>query len=172
MRRHANVVNIDEIEPRTPPSPGPARFGASVKRLAVAAGGSKLGANLFQVPAGKTAVPHHAHLGNEEAIYLLRGRGTLRIGNDRVEVRPGDWIALPTGEAHAHQLLADQGEELEYLCISTMNEVDVVTYPDSGKLLAAFGGHPPAGTRKMFRLEDSGVDYWDGEDAAPDKPEG
>ena len=56
MRRHTNVVNLDEIEPWTPPAAGPPPFGASVKRVASAAGSKQIGANLFHVPAGKTAV--------------------------------------------------------------------------------------------------------------------
>jgi uncharacterized cupin superfamily protein len=104
----------------------------------------------------------HAHLNNEEAIFMLHGRGTLRIGKERVPVRPGDWIALPAGEEHAHQLLADQGEELSYLAISTMNDADIVVYPDSGKAQAA-AGVPGAGFRKIFRLADGNVGYWEGE---------
>jgi uncharacterized cupin superfamily protein len=166
MRRHANVVNLDESEQWTPPRAGPPPFGATVKRLAALAGGKKLGANHYRVAAGQTAVPLHAHLANEEAIFVLEGRGTLRIGNERVAVRAGDWISLPVGEEHAHQLLADQGEELAYLCISTMNDVEVVTYPDSNKLMAA-AGMGPGGMRKIFRKADGNVDYWDGEGTKP-----
>lgn len=163
MKRHANVANIDELEPWAPPAAGPRPFSATVKRLAGATGGVNLGANLFTVPAGSTAVPMHAHHNNEEAIFVLRGHATLRIGQDRIAVRPNDWIALPAGEAYAHQLLADQGEEISYLVISTMNSVDVVTYPDSDKLMVAVGKHPPAGIRQIFRRADGNVDYWAGE---------
>ena len=71
----------------------------------------------------------HAHHANEEAIYLLEGRGSLRIGHTLVEVRPGDWIALPPGAEGAHQLLADRGEELTYLCMSTTLDVEVGHVP-------------------------------------------
>jgi uncharacterized cupin superfamily protein len=166
-RRHPNVVNLDELTAWSPPSSGPAPFGASVKRLASAAGSKQLGANCFSVPAGRTAVPLHAHHNNEEAIFVLGGKGTLQVGKDRIAVRAGDWIGLPAGEEFAHQLMADQGEPLEYLAISTMNGVDVVTYPNSGKLMAAVGGHPPQGSRHLFRSRDGNVDYWEGEGEAP-----
>jgi uncharacterized cupin superfamily protein len=161
-RRHPNVVNIDEIDWSGPPRPGPPPFKGEVKRLSAVAGGKGLGANLFRVPPGGTAVPLHAHHANEEAVYVLQGRGTLRLGSKRVEIRPGDWIALPPGAEHAHQIFADQGEELLYLCVSTMNEVDIVTYPDSKKLLA-IAGAAAGGMRTMFRSADGGVDYFEGE---------
>jgi uncharacterized cupin superfamily protein len=162
-RRHPNVVNVDEVDWWAPPKAGPPPFTSQAKRLSAVAGGRGIGANLFRVPAGGTAVPMHAHHANEEAIYVLQGRATLRIGQKRVEVRAGDWIALPPGKDHAHQLLADQGEEITYLCVSTMIEVDVVTYPDSKKLLATAGPAAAGSLRAMFRLADGGVDYFEGE---------
>jgi uncharacterized cupin superfamily protein len=47
-------------------------------------------------------------------------------------VRPGDWIALPPGPAHAHQMVnSSAAEPLVYLCVSTMHGVEIVEYPDS-----------------------------------------
>jgi uncharacterized cupin superfamily protein len=162
-RRHPNVVNVDEVDWWSPPKAGPPPFKGEVKRLAAVAGGRGLGANLFRVPAGGIAVPMHAHHANEEAIYVLEGTGTLRIGSKRVEVRAGDWIALLPGADYAHQLLADRGDDLSYLCVSTMLDVDVITYPDSGKILASAGPPGPGSIRAMFRAADGGVDYFEGE---------
>lgn len=162
-RRHPNVVNVDEVDWGGLPRVGPPPFKGQVKRLAAVAGGRGLGASLLRVPAGGVAFPMHAHHANEEAIYVLEGKGTLRLGHKRVEVRPGDWIALPPGEDHAHQLLADRGDDLSYLCVSTMLDVEVVTYPDSGKLMAAAGPAATGGIRAVFRLADGGVDFFEGE---------
>jgi uncharacterized cupin superfamily protein len=163
MTRHPNVVNVDELDFGAAPRPGPPPFGGQVKRLAASSGAKQLGCNWFSVPAGATLAPLHAHHNNEEAIFLLRGEGTVQIGEARVRVRPGDWISLPAGEAHAHQLFADQGVDLQYLAISTMNDVDLITYPNSGKLLATVRAPAPLGLRKMFRGTDGDVDYWEGE---------
>jgi uncharacterized cupin superfamily protein len=163
MPRHPNVINVDELDFGAAPKPGPVPFGGSVKRLAGSSGAKQLGANWFNVPAGATLAPLHAHHNNEEAIFLLKGKGTLQIGAAKVAVREGDWVSLPAGEAHAHQLFADQGEALEYLAISTMNEVDLITYPNSDKLLATVRAPAPQGLRKMFHLKDGDVDYWEGE---------
>jgi uncharacterized cupin superfamily protein len=162
MRRHPNVANFDELGDWAPPGKGPEGFGGKAKRLTQATGGQKLGGSYFIVPAGHSAVPKHAHYNNEEAIFILQGSGTIEIGNEKIAVRPGDWISLPAGEAHAHQLFADQNEELRYLAMSTMNDVDVVTYQNSQKLMAACGA-PPTGFKKVFHLADGNVPYWDGE---------
>lgn len=162
-RRHPNVVNLDEAEPFVPPGERPAPFAGAARRLGAAAGGRGLGCTHFRVPAGATAVPFHAHHVNEEAIFVLDGEGTLRVGDERVAVRTGDWIALPPGDAHAHQLWADRGVELAYLCVSTMTPVEIVTYPDSRKLLAAVGGFGQTSLRKMFWQSDGDVPYFAGE---------
>jgi uncharacterized cupin superfamily protein len=163
MTRHPNVINVDELEFGATPRPGPPPFGGKVKRLAASSGAKQLGCNWFAVAAGETLAPLHAHHNNEEAIFVLRGEGTAQIGEARIRVRSGDWISLPAGEAHAHQLCADQGVDLEYLAISTMNEVDLISYPASQKLLATVRATPPLALRKMFHAADGDVDYWDGE---------
>lgn len=170
-RRHPHVVNIDEVETWKPPVPGPPPFAATAKWVGAAAGSKKLGARLFEVPAGHTAMPCHAHHNNEEALFILEGRGTVRIGSERVPVRAGDWVAHLAGPEHAHQLWADAGEPIRYLAISTMNDVDVVTYPDSGKLLTAMG-LPPTGIRKIFHVADGNKGYWDGEGQATEDRDG
>lgn len=166
-RRHPTVVNLDEAEPFVPPGERPAPFGGVAKRLGAATGGKGLGCSHFRIPAGKTGVPLHAHHINEEAIFVLEGEGTLRVGAERVAVRAGDWIALLPGEAHAHQLLADRGAEIAYLCVSTMTPADIVTYPDSGKILAAVGSFGQSSLRKMFWQKDGDVPYFAGEGEPP-----
>ena len=166
-RRHENVVNVDEAEAFSPPGEKPPAFAATAKRLGAQAGAKGIGCGHFRVPAGKTGVPLHAHHVNEEAMFILDGEGTLRLGTERILVRAGDWIALPPGEAHAHQLLADRGVEIAYLCMSTMTPADIVTYPDSKKLLAAVGGFGQTSLRKMFWQKDGDVPYFAGEDGPP-----
>lgn len=167
-RRHANVLNSDEIEPRII-SQG--RHSLTVKALAHPAGSQQLGASLTTVPPGHVSFPSHFHCGSEEAIYVLSGTGTARIGGDRVAVRPGDWLAFPPGPDHAHQMINDGPEPLVYLCMSTTVSTDVVVYPDSNKV-NVFGtdASSPRGLRHfgIYRRED-GKDYsgyWDREPEA------
>ena len=160
-RRHPNVVNLSEIEPRV--TTEGTRFGSSTRRLGAAAGGVGLGASYFEVEPGRTAFPAHWHCANEEAIYVLEGEGTARIGDARVPVRAGDWIAMPPGPEHAHQLVNTGTVPLRYLAISTMQKVEIVGYPDSKKFGAAAIGPSGPWVRHLF-LEGTSASYYDGED--------
>ena len=68
----------------------------------------------------------------------------------------------------AHQLFNEGSEVLRYLVFSTMEEPDVVVYPDSKKV-GVFAGAAPGGDKAARTLLTylplaSEVDYWSGED--------
>jgi uncharacterized cupin superfamily protein len=52
------------------------------KQLSEATDGDRLGCSLYELPPGKASWPYHYHTANEEALYVLSGTGTLRIGVD------------------------------------------------------------------------------------------
>jgi uncharacterized cupin superfamily protein len=89
---------------------------------------------------------YHYHLANEEAIYVLEGSGTLRIGGEEIQVSRGDYVTFLSRAEGAHQIVNTSDEPLRYLCFSTMAEPDVMVYPDSGKIgvLFSLGPHPAA----------------------------
>jgi len=142
------------------------RFG--FRRRQLSDGSGRLGCSIFEVAPGRSAWPRHYHCANDEAIYVLEGAGTMRLGDSTVEVAAGDYVALPAGAAAAHQLINTSGAPLRYLCFSTMNEPDVAFYADSAKV-GVMVGAPPGGIKErrtfsgIFRIA-SNVDYWDGED--------
>jgi uncharacterized cupin superfamily protein len=140
-RRHPQVVNLDELEPVSVAHGD--RYDGRRVMLGRAAGGRRLGASHMRVPPGKTAWPAHYHAGNEEALFILEGQGTLRLGEARVPVRAGDWVALPAAP-EAHQLLNDGAADLVYLAVSTQDPTDITVYPDSNKV-GLFGGAAPGG---------------------------
>jgi uncharacterized cupin superfamily protein len=163
-RRHANVVNIDELESM---GRGKGRFGIGAKRLGKPAGAKAIGINHVELQAGKTSFPYHFHTGVEEGIYILSGTGEMRIGKDTVPVKAGDYIAFPPGPDHAHTLTNTGGQAMQYLSLSNQNTTDVVGYPDSGKFLFMGLKDPstwPEGmwVRKIVKDQES-VDYWEGE---------
>jgi uncharacterized cupin superfamily protein len=169
QRRHPLVVNADEIPPfegkdAFPSFPDGAGFGFRARRLAAAAGATQLGCTLYEVEPGKTAFPCHWHLSNEEAILVIAGTGSLRLGDAEVAVRAGDYVALPVGKDHAHQLVATGTETLRYYCISTMKDPEVAGYPDSRKIafLSRRQGQP---LRAIFYEEDARA-YFDREPRA------
>lgn len=165
-RRHPNVVNVEEIEALD--MTGSKRFASRMRMLGAAAGGQALGCTWYEVPPGKSAFPRHAHTANEEAMFVLEGAGRLRIGDAEVQVRAGDFVALPAGKAHAHQVLNEGEGPLRYLCWSTKAMPDVVFFPDSGKVGYTAPGTPgdpasPPIEQGMFRERDS-VGFLDDED--------
>ncbi len=165
MADHPNVVGDQDVE-WTEHSHGE-KFGYRRKSLGSAAGGDKLGCSLYEVPPGRRAWPYHYHLANEEAIYVLEGSGTLRIGGQEILLSEGAYAALPARAEGAHQLINSSEVVLRYLCFSTMVEPDVMVYPDSGKV-GIFGGAAPGGPKEertfsKFLRGDAEVGYYDGE---------
>jgi uncharacterized cupin superfamily protein len=161
-RRHPNVINRDEA-PQTETKKG--KHQILTRRLGPATGSLKLGATLTEIPPGAISYPFHYHCAKEEAVYVLSGTGTARIGEARVAVRAGDWVAYPVGPAHAHQMINDGSEPLVYLALSTGETAEVVGYPDSNKVAASAGDGKTTWVRQIGRAGES-LDYWDGEPGA------
>lgn len=141
-------------------------FSADLARLGPLIGLEQLGCCLTIVPPGKTAFPYHNHHAIEEAIIILAGEGTYRFGEDRYAVRAGHVLAAPIGGRDvAHQLINTGTGDLKYVCVSTMQPVDVVEYPDCNKVGAVRwtegDGDEPAFRHRAFSAEP--VDYWEGE---------
>jgi len=135
------------------------------QKLAAAAGGEDLGCSRYELPPGGKSWPYHYHTGNEEALYVLSGAGTLRLDGDTVSLEAGDYVALPSGEAGAHRVVNDGDAPLRYLALSTMRDPDVTVYPDSD-WIGVFAGSPPGGEGERdvsghYRREET-VDYWEG----------
>jgi uncharacterized cupin superfamily protein len=166
MEKHPNVASEEAL--RWAEHHRGQKYGFRRKQLGAAAGAEMLGCSLYEVPPGRTAWPYHFHLANEEAIYVLEGSGTLRIGGEEVGISKGDYVALPIGEKQAHQLINSSEKTLRYLCFSTMEEPDVTVYPDSKKV-GIFAGSAPGGPKEKRTLQrylraDAEVDYYEGED--------
>lgn len=127
-------------------------------------GARQLGYNLTVVPAGKTQCPFHSHRAEEEMFLILEGTGELRYGGQRYPLRKHDVIACPTGGPEtAHQIVNTGSGDLRYLSLSTLSEVEVCEYPDSGKVGIFSGREGEPAFRAMFRAA-SRVEYYDGED--------
>lgn len=160
--RSPHVANDQHVEVESLERDGAVRLYR--RRLGHATGGEKLGASLIELQPRHRSWPHHAHTANEEALYILEGRATLRLDDERVPLEAGDYVTLPAGRAHQ---LINQDEVTRYLCISTMQHPEVLTYPDSEKVGVMVGAAPGGdrSSREMmafFHQEDA-VDYWTGE---------
>lgn len=131
--------------------------------FSAAIGARQLGYNLTVVPPGKVQCPFHVHRAEEEMFLILEGEGELRFGDKRYPIRKHDVIACPAGGPEvAHQIINTGKTDLRYLALSTLADVEVCEYPDSGKVGVSAGRRGGKGLHKLFRAEAS-VDYYDRE---------
>ncbi|HZW14021.1 MAG TPA: cupin domain-containing protein [Noviherbaspirillum sp.] len=141
------------------------KIGARTAAIANRIGSEKLGFRLVELAPGKAAYPVHFHLANEEMFYILHGRGTIRLGESEIAISQGDFVSIPASDASlAHQIVNTSSSALRYLAVSTMNEPDVVLYPDSAKI-AVYAGTAPGGKQKDRTLEyvalwNKTISYW------------
>jgi len=159
------VVNIDDVE--LEPTEVGELFAAKMAQLNSFVGSKKLGYRICVVPPGKRAWPRHAHLVNEEMVFVISGRGLLRYGNDESPLRAGDVIAFVPGPDTPHQIVNSSEQDLKYLCVSTMEEPEIVLYPDSEKY-GVLAGSAPGGdkadrTFEVFAKRGVNLPYWEGE---------
>ncbi len=162
-RKHPNVVNVSSLKKRVEERGD--KFGYSTCRLGPEVGAEKIGASYFEIPPGKQAFPHHYHTANEEAAFVIEGKGLLRIGQDEVEIEAGDYIAFPVGPDHAHSIRNTSDSVLKLLCLSTLQPVEVVGYPDSKKFAVTAAEKVAKGAPWLRFLvkEQPSVDYYEGE---------
>ena len=128
------------------------------KRLGAAAGSKGLGVSWFELPPGKKSFPFHFHLANDEAVFVLEGDGVVRLGEEELKVRAGDYVAFPPGPP-GHQMINRSDAPLRFLAMSTMREPEVAVYPDSKKVGVLARGH---GIMSVHRQDDA-VDYYQDE---------
>lgn len=127
-----NEADVDEIEHTFG-----AHYGAAFKCLTpgMTARGGKLGVNRMRLPKGRTTCPFHYHQREDEAFFVLSGRGVLRYGEELREIRAGDCVSCPAGTQIAHQIANPFDEELVYLAIGNCDPDEVCVYPDSDKVM-------------------------------------
>ena len=162
------VINIDDVPLIDFGNGG--SFAAQLGRIGPLIGAKNLGCMLTIVPPGKRAFPHHAHLLDDEMMFILEGTGDYRFGEDVFLVKAGDMLGAPPGGAEvAHQLINTGAADLKYLAFSTNSKNSVVVYPDSNKFLVA-ADIPQGGSSMDAKLRHLGVigagsaQYFDGEE--------
>lgn len=163
MSAQPRIVNLADV-PLTDAGNGKS-FQARIGRIGRMLEMGGLGCTLTLVPPGKRAYPFHRHHVFSELFYILSGTGEVRLGDRSQPLRAGDMVASPAG-AEAHQIINTGREELRYLAISDMSAVDVIDYPDSGKMGVAAGvrnGDLSTATFQAFGRVAT-ADYFDGEE--------
>jgi uncharacterized cupin superfamily protein len=136
------------------------RFGGRSKHLTYAAVGSGYRVGLLiEAPApGMRLCPKHYHMLEEEQALILEGQVTLLLGDERYDMKAGDYVCFPAGQKVGHSFMNSGTGPCSYLMIGERNPNEVCVYPDSNKMAVA----ALRTERDIFDM--SGVRrYWDGE---------
>lgn len=123
--------------------------GLITKSLGEAAGSQKIYVNIDYVPPKANSTKYHSHSQQEEFFLILSGTGTLRINDEEITVRQGDFIAKPAGKNIAHTFYNFSDEILTILDIGTMESEDTCYYPDDDMYMQKSNG-----IRRIFRGSD------------------
>ena len=119
-------------------------------------GPNRIGVSIDELPPACQSNQAHYHMGEEEHIWILEGRATLRLGEERIPMKAGEYVTFPAGQRYGHCLVNETDEVCRYVTIGErMNPLDVVVFTDSNKIkVYALGEIYDKGATKQ---------YWDGE---------
>ncbi len=87
------------------------------KALCDLGGRAKVGVGLMELPPKSDTSPAHWHSLEEEHLYVLAGRATLHLGEERFALEPGSYVCFPAGQAVTHRLENTGTEPFRYLMI-------------------------------------------------------
>jgi uncharacterized cupin superfamily protein len=113
---------------------------ARAVRLGAHAGARRLGATLYELDPGAAASPLHFHHRNEELLFVLQGRPSLRgdAGAQR-ELAAGEVVAFPAGRAGTHQVVNRGAEPARVLLVSTNDLPEVAEQVEAGQVVLLTG---------------------------------
>jgi uncharacterized cupin superfamily protein len=155
MKRHnifAARFHYDETDPEG--------YRAGMDRFGPAIGASRIGASVYELPAGQSICPYHYEYGDEEWLIVLDGRPALRHPDGEDDLEPGDTVCFPEGPDGAHKVTNRTQETVRVMMLSTVSHPAIAIYPDSDKVGVWAG---PGQQLGMFRGATGDVDYYDGE---------
>lgn len=96
------------------------------------AGFQRLGVDLVRVPPGHESFSYHAHLFEEEWLYVLEGEGVARVDGVEHALHPGDFLGFPAPQV-AHVIINRGTADFVFLEGGEKRQGDVIDYPDLGK---------------------------------------
>ncbi len=137
------AIDALEVPPRTVPSLYPEPFASLMdKRKKRALGDffglANFGVNLTRIRPGGLSALRHAHLKQDELIYVLEGNPTLVTDEGETELAPNMCAGFRAGTGNGHQLVNRTSSDVVYLEIGDRSAGDAVTYPDDD-MQAVFG---------------------------------
>lgn len=108
---------------------------------------------LVRLPPRAVNWPFHSHSAQWEFYLIVSGRGEVRTKEGMFDVREGDCVIHPPGEAH--QIKNTAAVDLVYYVIGDNPPSDVCHYPDTNKWAVP-------GLERPVRIQ--AADYYDGEE--------
>jgi uncharacterized cupin superfamily protein len=123
------LATAPEVHIRHPLNPASDVY---LRSLGRPVGLKRLSLSLARVPPGKESFIYHRHERDEEFLYILSGRGRAEIGDEIVEVGPGDFMGFPTPSV-GHHLTNPYDEDLVYLMGGEHSGLDIGYFPKIGK---------------------------------------
>lgn len=130
--RTAELDPAEAVRVRHPLNPD---SDVTLQRLAERTGMARAIVTLARVPPGKESFALHAHLSQEEWVYILEGHGVAVIGDAEVEVGPGDFMGFPV-DGTPHNLRNVGSSDLVYLMGGERSPLlEVARFPAAGKTI-------------------------------------
>jgi uncharacterized cupin superfamily protein len=149
-----NIINLENLNYEAEESGDHYKGGSAP--LASKMGAKKLGFHAEILYPKKFSCPYHFHHSEEELFLVLEGSAILRQADRFREVSRGDLIHFSNSPDGAHQFYNHTEKPFRFLALSTMDNFEVVEYPDSKKISVVK-------LKKTFQAE-SAVAYFTGEE--------
>lgn len=129
------AIHASEARARDKPSSYPEPFasrmsGRTKHPLGDLFGLTHFGVNLTRLAPNAVSALRHAHTKQDEFIYVLQGRPTLRTDEGRTPLSPGMCAGFKAGTGNGHHLINETAEEVVYLEIGDRTPGDEGSYPD------------------------------------------
>jgi len=133
------------------------RFGSRFRHLTRAAIGEAyhVGVQMEELSPGKQSAPAHYHLREEEHLLVLEGSCTLRLGEERITLRTGDYACFPAGQKAGHCLVNEGDGVCRLVVIGERRPDEVAVYTDTGKVMVR-------ALREIYDRRATRA-YWEGE---------
>lgn len=118
------------------------------RRLAPAAGLTRLGASHVVLKPGAWSSQRHWHAGEDELVIMLAGEAVLVEEDGETVVRAGDILAWAAGGRNGHHLQNRSAEDCVFIAVSGGDrDADSGEYPDIDMVFDADGYARKDGTR-------------------------
>ncbi len=110
------------------------------KRLAEAAGLTKIGVTLLKLPPGSWSTQRHWHINSDEFVFVVSGEVVLVTDDGEEILRAGDAAGFKANDPNGHHLQNRSGSDAMILEIGNHLETDTAHYPDIDLIAALIDG--------------------------------